>query len=183
MTERLRRAGRGRDSDGWWVIWSVAEGRRGRRWREVRQEEGIVASSLLLETDQAGRFSHLELSTSAGLLTLHPERDGSLHGNTVTLDGIAHVRGLAWDPDGLVVIEGSTISTVAAVALQRPALLEGASISRPGVVVKRDLSVELSPIVVTRTSRERWLVGDDPLEVDAAGLPVLRDAETWPLED
>ena len=92
----LRRAGRGRVADGTDVTWSVAEGRRGRRWREVRtREEGIVAR-LLLETDPDGRFAHLELSTAAGLLTLHPEGDGTLHGNAVTADGVEHVVGVPW---------------------------------------------------------------------------------------
>ena len=88
MADWLRQAGHGRAPDGSIVTWSVAEGRRGRRWREVvRAGEGI-RSSLLLELDPDGRFSHLELSTAAGLLTLHPEPDGTLHGNAVTAEGI-----------------------------------------------------------------------------------------------
>ena len=74
MSEPLRRAGAGGLVDGSHVVWSVAEGRRGRRWREVRTApDGGVVSSLLLETDPDGRFSHTELATPAGLLTLHPE--------------------------------------------------------------------------------------------------------------
>ena len=56
-----------------------------------------VRSSLLLELDPDGRFSHLELSTAAGLLTLHPEGDGTIHGNAVTTAGLTHVIGLPWD--------------------------------------------------------------------------------------
>ncbi len=95
MPGPLRFGGRGQGADGAAVVWSVAEGSKGRRWREVRNVGGGVASSLLLETDAAGRFSHLELSTPSGLLTLHPEPDGTLHGHAIVSDGVEHVEGLA----------------------------------------------------------------------------------------
>ena len=99
MTDLVRRAGAGRAVDGTDVVWSVAEGRKGRRWREVRSRDGVVVSSLLLESFTDRRFAHLELSTAAGLLTLHPESDGTLHGNAVLTDGVDHIVGLAW-PSG-----------------------------------------------------------------------------------
>ena len=45
MTAHLRVGGRGQGTDGAAVIWSVAEGNRGRRWREVRNAGHAVASS------------------------------------------------------------------------------------------------------------------------------------------
>src|SRR5262249_7602181 len=101
VSEWVRRAGHGRSPAGSTGTWAGAEGSRGRRWREVvRAVEATAAirSSLLLELDPEGRFSHLELSTGAGLLTLHPEGDGTLHGNSVTSAGVGHVVALPWDP-------------------------------------------------------------------------------------
>jgi len=92
----------------------MAEGRRGSRWREVRADDGAVVSSLLLELDPMRRFSHLELATAAGLLTLHPEGDGSLHGNAVEATGVRHVVAVPWQPDDLLVVAGSPISRGAA---------------------------------------------------------------------
>src|SRR5215208_2384288 len=90
MTDWLRRAGRGRRGDDW-VIWSVSEGSRGRRWREVVYSGDRVFAALLLETHPTGTFAHLELATASGLLTLHPEGDDTLHGNVVASTGIEHV--------------------------------------------------------------------------------------------
>src|SRR5689334_6864494 len=106
----LRRAGSALRPGGDHVTWSVAEGRRGRRWREVVVDAGgAVRHSLLLELDPDGRFSHLELSTAAGLLTLHPEGDGTLHGNAVTGDGVRHIAGWAWDAERAIEVEGSVV--------------------------------------------------------------------------
>jgi hypothetical protein len=84
----LRAAGRGRLADGGIVVWSVAEGARGRRWRWTIDDIGVVRHAGLLELDTEGRFVRLELAGSAGLLTLHPEPDGALHGNVVNDDGV-----------------------------------------------------------------------------------------------
>jgi hypothetical protein len=159
----LRRAGHGRAPDGSIITWSVAEGSRGRRWREVvRAGEGSgIRSSLLLELDRDGRFSHLELSTAAGLLTLHPEGDGTLHGNAVTADGVRHVVGLPWDAETVVLLEGSTVC--AAAAGSGPA-------GRGSLHIGLDLS--LRPTSVPPPA---------PV-VDGDGLPPLEGGATWPLE-
>ena len=166
MPDWLRRAGHGRDATGAWVTWSVAEGRRGRRWREVVTVGGAVRSSLLLELDPDGRFSHLELSTAAGLLTLHPETDGTLHGNAVTAGGVRHVVGLPWDRDRAVVVRGSSICLTAE---QRP---DGA---RAASWLEIDLDLRLE--TVARVARPHWRL------VDAEGLPILIDGASWPLEE
>jgi hypothetical protein len=163
VTAFLRRAGAGTGSDGSLILWSVAEGRRGRRWREVvRTGEGI-RSSLLLELDPTGRFSHLELSTAAGLLTLHPEGDGTLHGNAVTSAGIAHVVGLPWQPDVGIWLDGSGINAAAARRAD-------------GTVASDCLRIGLD-LTLARESMQI-----DPGAVDREGLPVLDGGTTWPLE-
>jgi len=157
----LRIAGTGQSADGATVTWSVAEGRRGRRWREAVGRDGMVVHSLLLELDPEGRFAHLELTTAAGLLTLHPEGDGTLHGNAVTPAGITHVRGLPWQPDDVILIEGSVVCP--AVAGRRDGL--------DAVRVGADLSL----------TRDR--ATDATAPVDDRGLPVLQDSREWPLEE
>jgi len=157
----VRRAGQGRLPDGSLVVWSVATGRRGRRWREVRTSQDQVVSSLLFETDPAGRFAHLELSTAAGLLTLHPEPDGSLHGNVVVAEGIRHVVGEPWSADGALVLEGSAIAVAAA----------GERI--PAAWIDLGLGLHHGRPPIDR-------VPGVPLDAD--GLPKLADGATWPLE-
>jgi hypothetical protein len=184
VTDWLRRGGCGRDPDGWWVIWSVAEGSRGRRWREVRNRDVHVATSLLLETGRDGRFSHLELSTSTGLLSLHPEADGTLHGNAVTSEGVEHVRGKAWDRDALVLLEGSTICKVAAAHLLRETMPAFSSIGRMAVRIPTTLWLEIAPVRVERVAPDVWRInGGEPLHLTDDGLPVLAEGEIWQLEE
>jgi hypothetical protein len=170
MTRLVRRAGRGRLSDGSVVIWSIADGTRGRRWREVRRHrDGDVASSLLLETFPDGRFAHTELSTAAGLLTLHPEADTTLHGNAITGTGIRHVRGIAWPDGSVLLVEGSPIAAAAAARFRATRAPDA------GRLLEVTLDLELRAI-------------DAPLRgpaagIDGDGLPMLDDSESWPLED
>jgi hypothetical protein len=172
---RLRRAGRGTAADGSIVTWSVADGRRGSRWREARVQAGALVSSLLLELDPAGRFSHLELSTASGLLTLHPEGDGTLHGNAVEADGVRHVVAIPWIADDILLVAGSPTSRAA--AARRADVPPDAGTARPkgvgfGVVVGLDLAVERRAI--GRSERT--------IPLDSNGLPLFADGVTWPLE-
>ncbi len=122
--------------------------------------EGI-RSSLLHELDPDGRFSHLELSTAAGLLTLHPEGDGTLHGNVVTTGGVEHVVGVPWDPDTAVILEGSTVCVAAA---------------------RQDVDGR-GWLQITLDLHLRPMAGPLPqVAVDADGLPALEGGGTWPLE-
>jgi hypothetical protein len=130
----------------------------------IVETTGALRSSLLLELDPDGRFSHLELSTAAGLLTLHPEGDGTLHGNVVRAGGIEHVRGIRWNPDRAVRLEGSV---VCAAASHRP----DGSWADGFLWIERDLALELVSAPV------------DHDVVDAEGLPRLTGGTTWPLED
>jgi hypothetical protein len=179
----LRFGGRGQGADGASVVWSVAEGSRGRRWREVRNAGAAVASSLLLETDTAGRFAHLELSTPSGLLTLHPETDGTLHGHAIVSDGVEHVAGLAWDSDGVVMLEGSTVCRLAAVAGLADTMAIGVSKGHLAAVIPPTLWIAVKPIRIERIDATVWRFGaEEPFTVDGLGLPLLRGGEIWPLE-
>ena len=183
MADWLRVGGRGQGADGPSVVWSVAEGSRGRRWREVRNAGGGVASSLLLETVPDGRFSHLELSTPSGLLTLHPEGDGTLHGHAIVSDGVEHVEGVAWDADGIVLLAGSTVCRLAAAALLAGTVRAGTSKAHLAVVIPPTLWIEVKPVRVERLDDATWRFGvEEPFAVDTDGLPRLRGGETWPLE-
>jgi hypothetical protein len=93
--------------------------------------------SLLLETDPAGRFSHLELATPSGLLTIHPEPGATLHGNVLESGGLRHVVGVAWDADGVVDIAGSVVcGPAAAIRLRNAvdAVDERATLDHPELV-------------------------------------------------
>ena len=123
VTAYLRRAGAGSLADGAELVWSVADGRRGRRWRAVASVDGLVTHALLLEVDLAGRPSRLELTTPAGLLTLHPEEgSGRLHGNVVTGSGVRHLA-LPWSDDHGLEVHGRPIA--AAVTAHRLAASHG----------------------------------------------------------
>lgn len=179
----LRFGGRGQGLDGRSVIWSVAEGRRGRRWREVRNSGPGVASSLLLETDPDGRFAHLELSTPSGLLTLHPEADGTLHGHAVVHDGIEHVVGLPWDGDAIALLDGSTVCRLAAAASLADSVAPASSKAHLAVVIPETLWLEVKPVRVERIAEREWRFGsEEPFAIDGRGLPELRGGEIWPLE-
>ena len=162
----VRLAGSVRLADGTVVTWTVAEGRKGRRWREVQSDErGAVHWSLLYETDPDGRFAHLELASASGLATLHPERDGTLHGNVVEPDGgVRHVAGEPFDPGTALVVGGSRLA--------------GAAVARGHAV--GDPTVVLDPATLTLTRRS--LEPGDLTAVDADGAPMLDYGSTWPLE-
>lgn len=188
MSRPLRVGGRIVLSDGGTIIWSVAEGRSGRRWRAVTTRNGSTASDLLLETGADGRPTRLELATASGLLTLHPEADGStLHGNTVTAAGIRH-HDIPWSVNHILLIERSPLAEAAAV--RRLAgrlgvgeggwfgsiLVDMALVPRPGqalIVRSADLSYT---IAMPAIDDERTI------EIDEAGLPSGGAISIWELE-
>ena len=156
----LRRAGRLDLGGGETVLWSVAEGRRGRRWRSVRRDaHGGLLSDLLLELDPDRRWTRLELATASGILTLHPDPDGrAVHGNAVTERGVLPLA-FGWSPRHRLVVEGEPIAAVA---------LGGSSSDAsgdPGLVVSADLSLTAEEtIVVPAWSPDRLPGPSWPLE-------------------
>lgn len=180
---RVRRAGSGLTQSGDRAWWSVAEGRRGRRWRESVAGSGGLRHSLLLETDAAGRFLHLELATPAGLLTLHPEPDGTLHGNVLERGGLRHVTGLSWDPEGVVDVAGSPLAGSAAAHRLRNVVAAEASITWTTLWITAELTVGVGPQRIERQGSDTWrIAGGDGVRVDEDGLPVLHDGRSWPLD-
>lgn len=190
MTAMTRVAGTGRLADGSTVIWTVADGRRGRRWREVVANDGAVRHSLLLETDPDRRFSHLELARADGLWTYHPEADGTLHGNHVAPSDeagleVRHTAGWPFGPDDALIVDGSPIS-LAALAWQRSQTVTvGEAVALSYVVIGPETVARFDTVAayVERLSESRWRVGEGTgIEIDHAGLPVLGGTQTCPLE-
>lgn len=171
------------------LVWSVADGRRGRRWRAVTTHgDGRLEAALLVETTPDGRLSRLELATGEGLLTLHPDGDPRrLHGNTVRASGVEH-HALPWS-DGHALLVGASPVTAAIAVGERPGRVgvgEGASL--PAVEVGIDLRVRRATWRVARTGERSWrlLAADGGpslrLETDADGIPTAADGVSWPLE-
>lgn len=159
-----RSGGRLEHVDGSTVVWTIADGRRGRRWREVRTRDGAVEQVVLIETDPDGRFTRLEVSGAAGLLTLHPEPDHStLHGNVVGTGGVRHLA-FPWSARHGLLVEGSPCS-VAALAWRRP----------PGTVTVLRIGDDLVPRVA---DCDLGTLGSSPM---ADGSPA-GDGPSWPLE-
>lgn len=162
----LRRAGRLDLGGGETVLWSVAEGRRGRRWRSIRRDSthrlvsDLLVSDLLVEVSAAGRWTRLELATARGILTLHPEPDdAAVHGNVVTPEGVVPLA-FAWSPGHRLVVTGEPVAAAALGATGPAGRPPG-----PGLIVGRDLAVTAADAV-------------EPMIAPADGLP----GPSWPLE-
>ena len=185
MTDPTRVAGWGRLAGGSEVTWTVAEGRRGRRWREVVAQGTATRHALLLETGPDGWFSHLELARADGLWTFHPEPNGTLHGNHVARGeaGIRHVAGWPFQPGDALLVEGSPIA-LAALAWSLRTAEVGSILDVAGVEIRLDGELARVPaLAVARLDDRRWRVGEgSAFEVDPDGLPVLAGGERRPLE-
>ena len=161
----LRRAGRGRLPHEVVVIWSVAEGARGRRWRWVHQVHQAFPNHMgMIEQLPDGGLGRLEISAYGGLLTFHPERDGlSAHGNIVTPEGVKPIA-TAWRPEWRVGIIGDPFGSAVT------------GWAGSGFVV---------------TFQGDWIVWREPgqhddvaaLVRDERGIPILDNAEEWALEE
>jgi hypothetical protein len=195
----VRRGGRLVDDAGRSTTWSMAEGSRGRRWRwTVVDRRGNLLASHTLELDPEGRFSHLESAIGAGLLSLHREADGSLHGNRLSERGVDHLQVPAPAPR-LVLVGSGPIGLVAMAA----GLADGAAEREAGrdsgqesgealeldvVEVADDLGVRLAEARIHRGEGGRVEVrmdrGTRRVTVDASGLPPDDGSSTtsWPLE-
>lgn len=173
--------------DGSHLTWSVADGRRGRRWRAVSigphgTNAHLISHVLLLEVDQAGRPSRLELTTPAGLLTLHPAADqGEIHGNVVTTAG-AGVRPLAfaWGPEHELEVVGRPIAIAVALHRRQATTRVGEGGEIDVLSIGPDLGVVAARRPFQRLTEGRWRVGSVELEIDSDGLPV--EGRRWPLE-
>ncbi len=182
----LRVGGRVDLADGTLLVWSVAEGARGRRWRTVATRAGAVTHALLLELGHAGRLARLELTTPAGMLTLHPEPDErSIHGNVVSADGVRPLA-FAWSPEHELEVADRPLTLAAALHRRRATVAVGDRVVVPVLLVDAGLRVVPGERSVERLDDERWWVVASEaglvqtLSVDADGL--LAADERWPLE-
>jgi hypothetical protein len=174
--------------DGGTIIWSVAEGRRGRRWRAVTTRDGATESDLLLETAADGRPTRLELATSSGLLTLHPENDGSaLHGNTVTTAGVRH-HTLPWSAGHVLLVERSQLVEAAAAVPLTGRLGVGEGGWFGSIVVDGALVPRLGQVLIVRVGASTFTLAmpsvdqERTITLDDAGLPTGGATTRWELE-
>ena len=183
----VRRGGRATLPDGAEIAWSVADGRRGRRWRTATTRGGALETALLLEVAEDGRPARLELATAAGLLTLHPEAAGALHGNAVTTGGVRHLT-LAWSDEHALELEANPVPSAVTAARLAPTVAAGNAKAVHVVVVGHDLVVREAERRFERLDGAgSWrIVGDGHatlLDVDPDGLPVWPEPSAdWPLE-
>jgi hypothetical protein len=198
MSEMVRRAGRATLDDGTGIVWSVADGRRGRRWRAMTTRGGHLVQALLTEVDTDRRPTRLELTAAAGLLTLHPEPSARLHGNVVTPGGMRHLA-FAWSDDHELAIDRFPIA--GAITAHRLAATTSVGEARDVevVTVDEDLDVHEGSRRFSRVTETTWRIdgsdgGDRIREVtiDERGLLVwpgsrgetsgAGEAVEWPLE-
>jgi hypothetical protein len=185
----LRKAGTGRFGNGDRLIWTMAEGAKGRRWRWTHANDvGIVAAGLL-ELDPDGRLARFELAGAAGLLTLHPSADGTeLHGNIASLFGMRHIR-RPWSTAHALIVEGEPLVAAAMCHRLAGGIGPGGHTDVAAVVVEPGYALRDCRSRVVRDSVERWRMESSPhpkvrLAIDTDGLPVgMQDDATWPLED
>ncbi|MDP9481850.1 MAG: hypothetical protein M3P84_01355 [Chloroflexota bacterium] len=192
----IRRGGQAVLPTGELIVWSIADGRRGRRWREVVSADGTVVRAVLIESDQAGRLTRLEIATAAGLLTLHPDGEGTLlHGNVVTPAGIRH---LTFDRT-TVLVDGSPGSAAILVAGMADVMEVGAWTRIELVWLDDRLVPTAAPWAVSRIEPRAWRLvampaadggggpgsggggGERIVRIDEDGLPTLA-GDAWPLE-
>jgi hypothetical protein len=188
MSEFLRRGGRATRVDGTELAWSVADGRRGRRWRAITTRDGAVIATLLLEVGADGRPARLELATAAGLLTLHPAGTASLHGNAVTAGGVRHFT-FDWSDDHALAIDGMPIGEAVTARRLADATTVGEGRTVPVVAVAPDLFVREGTLEYVRLDETTWRIqgagerAPHTLAIDDRGLLVWPGgAGDWPLE-
>jgi hypothetical protein len=118
------------------------------------------------------------------MLTLHPEDDGTLHGNAVLRDGIRHVAGLPWERDGVVIVAGSPLSLAAAAYMltRSGPRTDGGRHRRLALRISRELALIVGAEEASQTDDARWRLGGDVLACDVNGLPLLVGGQSWPLE-
>jgi hypothetical protein len=177
------------------VLWSCAEGARGRRWREVamRGAARAVARSITLETGPDRRPSRFECATGRGLLTLHHEADGHVHGNLVTAHGVRPIDVGAGEVPLFDLPESPVLAAALCWALE-PEIALGER--RELLVVRLEVGDEseragagvgTQDLAVERAAAGEWHLGGSGLEprrviLDADGLPLPEPAERWSLE-
>jgi hypothetical protein len=185
MSQPVRRGGVATQADGSEVVWSVADGRRGRRWRAITRRGGTFTSSVLLEVGTDGRPARLEVGTTAGLLTLHPDTTGSLHGNAVTADGVRHLT-LRWSDEHELEVEPVAISAAVTAHRLGRSVPVGERTVVPVVAIALDFAVDEVTRRYVRLDAATWRIERDgdprTVAVDDRGLPVWPPSTGSPAE-
>lgn len=184
----VRRAGRARLADGSTLLWSVAEGTRGRRWRAVTTNDGHITHSLLFEATSGGRPTRLELTTPSGMLTLHPDADEhSVHGNVVHIGGVRPIA-LPWSPDHAFEVADRPIATAVMLARMARSVAVGEGETVAVISVDGGLVARPGTRLVRRIADLRWEVADlgagraFEMELDPDDVPRFGSGDDWPLE-
>jgi hypothetical protein len=188
----VRLAGTGMLADGSRIVWSVADGRRGRRWRAVTTGDGAISHALLLEVDPDGRPARLELTTPAGMLTVHPDRSmETLHGNIVTSGGVRHLA-LPWSDAHGLEIEGRPIATAVTTHRLARSVAVGEGIAVSVISIGAAMEIASLTLRFERIAPGGWRIEPVPrsvhqpairLELDDRGVPIgLLEGREWPLE-
>lgn len=186
MSAYLRLAGSARLADGGTLVWTVADGSRGRRWRAMATVDGHITHAVLLEVGSDGTVARLELTTPAGLLTLHPEADGAtLHGNVVTAAGVRHLS-FAWGDDYAIAVAGRPIADAITAHRLAATIGVGEDSDLHVLAIGPDLGITEAACRFERVTQDTWrLVGQDgerPLSIDPRGVPFGATGVEWPLE-
>jgi len=151
----------------------------------LHDEEALVGT-VLLETGPDARVARLEVTTAAGLLTLHPDGE-TLHGNAVRPTGVTHLA-IPWSAGHILLAEGVHVTAAAAARMLATGLGVGEGRTVPGVFVLATLEVRAATFRVARVGPRGWwfVVADTGQEIgvtlDLDGIPALPGDEGWPLE-
>jgi hypothetical protein len=185
-----RRGGVATGPSGERLVWSLAEGARGTRWRESAERVGSLLRTVLLEVTPDGQVARLEVATPAGLLTLHPEADASaMHGNVVTPSGVRHLA-FAWSSSHELLVAGSPATDAVAIRRLNAVVASGETIDAAVLIIDDALEPRAARWRIERPALDRWRFRPDgandairEIRVAADGRPVLADADTWALEE
>ena len=124
----------------------------------MASSNGVISHALLLEVDTNGRPSRLELTTPAGLLTLHPEEgSGALHGNVVAADGVRHLS-LAWSAEHGLAIEGRPVASAVTAHRLSSVLAVGEGRDVPVVAIAADLTLRETTHRYRRVGEREWRI-------------------------
>jgi hypothetical protein len=143
----------------------------------------------VLEVDDAGRPARLEIASVAGVLTLHPEPSGGLHGNVVTPTGVRHLA-LDWSDAHEIAVDRSPIATSVIVHRLSGFVPVGQGRDVEVAVVTENLEVKPGTRRFERISDTTWRIegGERPrsLSIDERGIPTWPDGDgdaiEWALE-
>ncbi len=131
------------------------------------------------------------MASTAGLLTLHPDRDGStLHGNVVTPAGIRHLT-FPWSDGDALFVDGSPAAAAIALGSLVRTQAIGSTVRVATIRVDARLEPRSSTWDVTRIDDQAWQLVEvsdaaSPDErrarLDGDGLAIVPDGMRWPLE-